>query len=77
MELLRARQQEDSNSGLINHMDSIRLSPEEFARLAELRPPYTASEDSSRLLAPPNGIPPFMEKRLDEMTAKGKSRQVV
>ena len=72
VELLRARQHEDSNSGLINHMDSIRFCPEEFDRFAELWPQYTAKEDSSRLLAPPQGIPPFMEQLLNEQTAKGQ-----
>ena len=72
VKLLRARLQEDSNSGLINHMDSIGFSPEEFDGFAELWPRYTANEDNSRLLAPPNGIPPFMKKLLDEQTASGK-----
>ena len=47
MELFRARQQEDSNSGLVNHVDSFRFSPEEFSRCAELWPQYTVNDHAT------------------------------
>ena len=68
MGLLRDRRQEEKSNGMTNHMDSIRFSPEQYARFAELWPQYT-SEDRHRLLAPPNGIPPAMESLLSNVVA--------
>ena len=70
MQLLKERQAEEKKSGLTNHMQSCRFTPELFERFAELWPQYTAAEDRSRTLAPPKGIPPLMDKLLNEMMTK-------
>ena len=68
--LLRARHEEEARTSLINHMDSIRFDPDDFARLAELWRQYEARADSSRFLRPPNDIPAVMEVLMNEMQDK-------
>ena len=68
--LLRARHEEKAQKGLINHMDLIRLDPDNFTRFAELWPQYEARDDSSRLHSPPNGSQVAMEVLMNEMQEK-------
>ena len=67
---LRDGKQEGLKGGFTNHMDSIRLSSEQFQRFGEMWPGYAAKDDIARLLKPPHGIPLDMRKALDDMSAK-------
>ena len=67
--LLRDRVAEEKRHGVLNHMASIRFSPEQYSRFGEYWEQY-GPDDISRAVVAPAPVPQQMERLLAEMMEK-------